>query len=215
MPWTFYSATGQKLSSKGKVPVSDLANGTDGELITWGTDAVATTVAVGTSGHVLTSGGAGAVPSFQSAAVERTVWAQPHSASGTSTLATAYGYDAGTTIGNASSDGQCGFTLRIPDDFTTLTRLSAIIMSSQNGVVRWRVLIQYGGSGQANNAHDENTAYTDLTLTSTYITELDLSGAATALAVGDRLGIRLLREGSHANDTVTDCYVWGVTLEYT
>ena len=68
MPWTFYNASGQKLSSKGKVPVADLANGTDGELITWGTDAVATTVAAGTSGHVLTSGGADAVPSFQAAA---------------------------------------------------------------------------------------------------------------------------------------------------
>jgi len=64
MPWTFYNASGQKLSSKGKVPVADLANGTDGELITWGTDAVATTVAAGTSGHVLTSGGADAVPAF-------------------------------------------------------------------------------------------------------------------------------------------------------
>jgi len=67
MPWTFYNASGQKLSSKGKVPVADLANGTDGELITWGTDAVATTVAAGTSGHVLTSGGADAVPSFAAA----------------------------------------------------------------------------------------------------------------------------------------------------
>jgi hypothetical protein len=46
------------------VHVSMLADGTDGELITWGTDAVATTVAAGSSGQVLTSAGAGAVPSF-------------------------------------------------------------------------------------------------------------------------------------------------------
>jgi len=63
--WTFYSSSGQRLSSKGKVPVSDLADGTDGELITWGTDAAPTTVAAGTSGYVLTSGGPNAVPSFQ------------------------------------------------------------------------------------------------------------------------------------------------------
>jgi len=66
--WTFYNSSGQRLSSKGKVPVSDLADGTDGELITWGTDAAPTTVAAGTSGYVLTSGGANAVPSFQAAA---------------------------------------------------------------------------------------------------------------------------------------------------
>lgn len=46
------------------VDVADLANGTDGELITWGADAVATTVAAGTSGYFLKSQGAGSVPVF-------------------------------------------------------------------------------------------------------------------------------------------------------
>jgi hypothetical protein len=50
------------------VAVSDLDNGTDGELITWSASAVATTVPVGTSGHVLTSGGTGVAPTFQAAA---------------------------------------------------------------------------------------------------------------------------------------------------
>jgi len=49
------------------IPVGALANGTDGELITWGSDAVATTVAVGTTGQILTSNGAGAAPTFQAA----------------------------------------------------------------------------------------------------------------------------------------------------
>ena len=55
------NGTGNSLSN---VDVADLANGTDGQLITWGTDAVATTVATGDSGQVLTSGGAGAAPAF-------------------------------------------------------------------------------------------------------------------------------------------------------
>ena len=50
------------------VAVSKLANGTDGELITWDASGVAATVAVGTAGHVLTSNGAGAAPTFQAAA---------------------------------------------------------------------------------------------------------------------------------------------------
>jgi len=49
------------------LPVSGLANGTDGELITWDATGVATTVPVGTSGQVLTSNGAGAEPTFQAA----------------------------------------------------------------------------------------------------------------------------------------------------
>jgi hypothetical protein len=43
-----------------------LADGTDGELITWNSSSVAATVATGNSGQVLTSNGAGAAPTFQS-----------------------------------------------------------------------------------------------------------------------------------------------------
>ena len=47
------------------LPVAGLADGTDGELITWAADATATTVAAGDDGQVLTSNGAGAAPTFQ------------------------------------------------------------------------------------------------------------------------------------------------------
>ena len=50
------------------IPVGALANGTDGELITWDSSGVAAKVPVGTATHVLTSNGAGAVPTFQAAA---------------------------------------------------------------------------------------------------------------------------------------------------
>jgi hypothetical protein len=49
------------------VDVSDLATGTDGELITWDSDGNPDTVATGTSGQVLTSNGVGAAPTFQDA----------------------------------------------------------------------------------------------------------------------------------------------------
>ena len=50
------------------LPVTGLANGTDGELITWSAAGVAETVAVGTATHVLTSNGVGVAPTFQEAA---------------------------------------------------------------------------------------------------------------------------------------------------
>ncbi len=56
------NGTGNSLSN---VDVADLANGTDGELITWDASGNPATVAVGTSTHVLTSNGAGAAPTFQ------------------------------------------------------------------------------------------------------------------------------------------------------
>ena len=49
------------------LPVTGLANGTDGELITWSAAGVATTVAAGDATQVLTSNGAGAAPTFQDA----------------------------------------------------------------------------------------------------------------------------------------------------
>ena len=47
------------------VTVAMLADGTDGQLITWDANAVAATVATGNAGQVLTSNGAGAAPTFQ------------------------------------------------------------------------------------------------------------------------------------------------------
>lgn len=49
------------------MPYTGLADGTDGNLITWAADASIAVVATGTAGHVLTSGGAGVAPTFQSA----------------------------------------------------------------------------------------------------------------------------------------------------
>ena len=50
------------------ISYTDLANGTDGELITWDASGVAAVVAAGTSTQVLTSNGAGAAPTFQTSA---------------------------------------------------------------------------------------------------------------------------------------------------
>ena len=56
------NATGNSLSN---VDVADLANGTDGELITWDTAGSPATVSTGSATHVLTSNGAGTAPTFQ------------------------------------------------------------------------------------------------------------------------------------------------------
>lgn len=56
------NATGNSLLN---VDVADLANGTDGKIITWDASGVATSVGPGTTGQVLKSNGAGAAPTFQ------------------------------------------------------------------------------------------------------------------------------------------------------
>jgi hypothetical protein len=59
------NGTGNSISN---IDIADLANGTDGELITWDAAGAPAAVAVGTSTHVLTSNGVGAAPTFQAAA---------------------------------------------------------------------------------------------------------------------------------------------------
>jgi len=59
---------GSAISHRGfgaSINVSELADGTDGELITWNTSGVAATVAVGMAGEILISNGVGSVPTFQ------------------------------------------------------------------------------------------------------------------------------------------------------
>lgn len=50
-----------------RIKVHQLTDGVDGELITWDASGHPTTVATGTAGHVLTSNGTGAAPTFQAA----------------------------------------------------------------------------------------------------------------------------------------------------
>lgn len=56
------NATGNSISN---IDVADLANGTDGALITWDANGAPTTVAPGDATKALVSNGAGAVPSYQ------------------------------------------------------------------------------------------------------------------------------------------------------
>ena len=59
------AADGAQTIGAKKVTVAMLADGTDGQLITWDAAGVAAVVAAGTATHVLTSNGAGAAPTFQ------------------------------------------------------------------------------------------------------------------------------------------------------
>jgi len=63
--WVLFGQLVPAIAPLTSVAVSDLDDGTDGELITWDAAGVATTVLVGTATHVLTSNGTGAAPTFQ------------------------------------------------------------------------------------------------------------------------------------------------------
>jgi hypothetical protein len=130
------------------LPVGGLANGTDGQLITWGTDAAATTVAVGTATHVLTSNGSGNPPTFQAASAGAVVreggFTSESTTNGTTassfvsaaslTIAEAQAFDIRAVTrkaaGNASSGG-LGLALT-GDSTVTLSDSSANALSNRN-----------------------------------------------------------------------------------
>jgi hypothetical protein len=101
--------------------IAKLADGTDGELITWDASGVIAVVAAGTSAQVLTSNGAGAAPTFQAS-----------SASGI-TLATPQASTSGTAIDFTS----------IPSGTKRITIMFAAV--STDGTQKY--IVQLGDSG--------------------------------------------------------------------
>jgi hypothetical protein len=135
------------------IAVADLANGTDGQLITWDTNAAPAAVAVGTATHVLTSNGAGAAPTFQaaSAAVAR-AGGQLSEATSTSTstvdLLTASSltipaispiYGSGNVRKSAGTTAQPFFGLKLN---STVTAAAALVMGEVNEAVDCQFRIQ-------------------------------------------------------------------------
>lgn len=88
-----------------QVTVAMLADGTDGQLITWDATGVAAVVPTGTATHILTSNGPGAVPTFQAPATNGTVT----SVSGTAPVAVATGTTTPVVSMAAASSGVNGY----------------------------------------------------------------------------------------------------------
>lgn len=110
------NGTGNSISN---IDVADLANGTDGELITWDATGAPATVAVGTSGQILTSNGAGAAPTFQdNAALSETLADGDIFIGSAGNVATAQTMQGDATIIN---DG----TLTIANDAITLAKMAS------------------------------------------------------------------------------------------
>lgn len=145
------NGTGNSISN---IDVADLADGTDGELITWDASGNPATVPTGTSGQVLTSNGAGAAPTFQNAATansyDRTATAVSVQTSGGGI----YGVtdtSAARTITLATADTTDGLVIMVKDESggaatnnitvdtqgaETIDGASSIAISANYGVLR-------------------------------------------------------------------------------
>ena len=159
------------------VTVAEMADGTDGELITWDASGAPTTVAVGTSGQILTSNGAGAAPTFQTPA-------------GAQNLVQCISVD----FPGSSED----LTIFYTDVAITISQLSAVLLGSSTPSVTWTVrhdpdrsasgneVVTSGTTTTSTTTGDEVTSFNDATVPANSWVWLETtaqSGTVTELAV--------------------------------
>tara|TARA_Y100000310_G_scaffold233219_1_gene236075 strand:+ start:2354 stop:3271 length:918 start_codon:yes stop_codon:yes gene_type:complete len=144
------------------------------------------------------------------------VTAQVHSVEGAGAVLAAQKSDWGVaTLANA--DGQIAhYSIAIPSDFTTLTKAVVVLIGEDSADVRIYCQTDFGADGEAHNIHSDSVAAANVTLVADQIEEYDISGALTAIAAGDHVGIEFLRDGAQGGDTSTALLnVAHVLIEYT
>ena len=119
------------------IAVSDLANGTDGELITWNSSGVASAVPVGTATNVLTSNGAGQAPTFQAAGGSgntfgRAVMTSDQSVNNSTTFA-----DATELVVALDANADYGFMAMLIYDSSTVADFKTTIATLTNATGIW------------------------------------------------------------------------------
>ena len=97
------------------VSIAKLANGTDGNLISYDANGAAVAVATGNSGQVLTSAGAGAPPTFEAASAGISWVTTPKTANFTVTAGEGYFMNSGSALTVSLPAGQAGATFAIAD----------------------------------------------------------------------------------------------------
>jgi hypothetical protein len=197
--------------------IAKIADGTDGELITWNASGVIAAVAVGSADEVLTSNGSGAAPTFQAAAGggKGVIWEQVHAVSGTATLSGEMNDYAMSQIGSDSADGKALFTTRIPSDFASLTKAEIVYVADGTGDMRWSVTTDFGHDGEHKQANQDSISTQTEETTGAYIGDIDVRTALDGIAADDTVGFNWVREGTDAADDLAGVYVLGLLLEYT
>ena len=179
-----------KLNLAAAVAVSDLANGTDGELITWGADAVATTIAAGTADQVLTSNGAGAAPTFQDASPASRAFIVPvgnHSADGFPYTGTRSSHPT-ATVDSAES---VNFAFSVPADFVSLTKVSLVCSANTSYSDTIVISTAWGADDAAMNDTTDSLTTGTIGIGFATVEHVDISDAFTGIAAGDSIGVNV------------------------
>ncbi len=121
-------------------------------------------------------------------------------------------------------DESCSFIFKVPDDFVSFVKAEIAWYNrpaTAVGNMRWRLLATYGAMWdgvQLYRAHSDTPA---LAVTATgnsdalNVQEPENPLTLADLATGDYIGIRMLRSGTHVDDTIGESvYVHGLIFTY-
>ena len=161
----------------------------------------------------LVDGGASALHTHAIAGTS-SLWVQPHSHSGTGTLASQIGDHATSIIASTSADGSAYFAVPFPPGFVSVTKAVVIAIAGSSNDLRYLVETDFGANGQSVTAHTDSIAATTLSMTASALTEINVAAAFTGVAAGDYLGMEFQRVGTNAADTINTLDVVGLLVEY-
>jgi len=183
------------------ITLAKMAHGTDGELITYDATGAPANVAVGTSGQVLTSGGAGVAPTFQTAAggggkVLQVV--QTTATTTTSGIGTTF-----TSIGMSVSITPSATSSKILLMFSTggysASNINAVRFRIKRDTTVVRLITRYGlSSDLSNNIH--------LPIAVTYLDSPSTTSSITysaEMATEDGSGVTINGDGAAGTDPIS------------
>lgn len=190
------------------IAIAKLADGTDGELITWSATGVIETVAVGTATHVLTSNGVGVAPTFQAAAgggADLVVMALPGIGEvGTGTSIVQNNSNAWRMNDN-TNDTNFQAPVKAPVGATSISSVKLLVNDNSSGDAFMRFFFyqidRSDLSAEKNDTTDTNAAYTGTASGILVITVPTAAYSGLTIGEDDILNIRVFRDSDDASDT--------------
>jgi len=204
------NGTGNSISN---IDVADLANGTDGELITWDSAGAPATVAVGTAAQVLTSNGIGEAPTFQDAGGggggNKSIFIPVFV---NNSLGNEWGDNGAETFSARLKGGatdNCGGSITTPSDFNNITSVKAAWNSSVttgDAYMSFNSRAMSVGESTVIGGSSDSIAITaySTSATSWGLNVTDVTAAFNGLTIssGDLISTKAERQAGDANDTL-------------
>jgi len=102
-------------------------------------------------------------------------------------------------------------TLRVPNDFSSLTSAKVIIKPDTTGTFDWTAATTFGANGEAYNNHTDSTTADGQAATDAQLLELDVSAAFTGIAANDIINLTFTLD---ALDTTVSIGIAGLDFKY-